>query len=47
MQQIIIEDAPTLMLGEINLDLAMRDDIAGYVHLPDSLLWFYTLQRKE
>jgi peptide/nickel transport system substrate-binding protein len=47
MQQIIIEDAPTLMLGEINLDLAMRDDIEGYVHLPDSLLWFYTLQRKE
>jgi peptide/nickel transport system substrate-binding protein len=47
MQRIIIEDAPTLMLGEINLELAMRDNIEGYVHLPDNLLWYYPLRRSE
>jgi ABC-type transport system substrate-binding protein len=47
MQRILIEDAPTLMLGEVNLELAMRDDIEGYVHSPDSMLWYYTLRRKE
>jgi hypothetical protein len=35
------------MLGEVNLELAMRDNIEGYVHLPDSMLWYYTLRRKE
>jgi len=47
MQQIIIDDAPVLLLGEVNLELAMRDDIEGYVHLPDNLLWYYTLRRKQ
>lgn len=47
MQRIIIEDAPTLMLAETNLELAMRDDIEGYVHLPDNMLWYYTLHRAE
>lgn len=47
MQRILIEDAPTLILGDVNFDLAMREDIEGYVHLPDNLLWYYPLRRKE
>ncbi len=47
MQRIIIEDAPTLMLAETNLELAMRDNIEGYVHLPDNMLWYYPLHRTE
>jgi peptide/nickel transport system substrate-binding protein len=47
MQELIIDDAPTLMLGEIDLQLAMRDNITGYLQLPDNMLWYYMLQRKE
>lgn len=47
MQRLIIDDAPVLMLGEVNLELAMRDNIEGYMHLPDSMLWYYMLRRKE
>jgi peptide/nickel transport system substrate-binding protein len=47
MQRIIIDDAPTLMLAETNLELAMRDNIEGYVHLPDNMLWYYPLRRSE
>ncbi len=47
MQQLIIEDAPTLMLGEIDLQLAMRSNITGYMQLPDNMLTWYTLQRKQ
>jgi peptide/nickel transport system substrate-binding protein len=46
MQKIIIDDAPTLMLGETNLELAMRSNITGYLQLPDNLLWYYTLKRQ-
>jgi peptide/nickel transport system substrate-binding protein len=46
MQRLIIDDAPTLMLAETNLELAVRDNIEGYVHLPDNLLWYYPLKRK-
>jgi peptide/nickel transport system substrate-binding protein len=47
MQRLIIEDAPTLLLAETDLQLAMRDNIEGYVHLPDNMLWYYTLRRAE
>jgi peptide/nickel transport system substrate-binding protein len=47
MQRLIIDDAPTLQLAEVNLELAVRDNIEGYVHLPDNLLWYYTLKRKQ
>lgn len=47
MQRIIIDDAPTLMLAETNLELAMRDNIKGYVHLPDNMLWYYPIHRVE
>lgn len=47
MQQLIIDDAPTLMLGEVNLELAMREDIIGYVQLPDNMLWYWPLKRAE
>jgi ABC-type transport system substrate-binding protein len=45
MQRLVADDAPTLILAEPNLLLPMRDDIAGYVHLPDNLLWYYPLER--
>ena len=45
-QQLIIDDAPVLLLGEANFELAMRDNIEGYVHLPDNLLWYYPLRRR-
>lgn len=47
MQRIIIGEAPTLMLAETNLELAMRNNIEGYVHLPDNMLWYYPLRRTE
>jgi len=28
-------------------EIAMRDDIQGYVQLPDNLLWYYPLYRGE
>jgi peptide/nickel transport system substrate-binding protein len=46
-QRIVGADAPTLILAEPNLLLPMRDDIEGYVHLPDNLLWYYPLRRAE
>jgi peptide/nickel transport system substrate-binding protein len=45
-QKLIIEDAPVLYLAEPNFNLAMRDNIEGYVHQPDNLLWYYPLRRK-
>ncbi len=47
MQRILIEDAPTLLLGDVNFELAVREDIEGYVQLPDNLLWYYPLRRTE
>jgi len=47
MQRIIIDDAPTLILAETNLELAMRDNIEGYLHLPDNMFWYYPLKRSE
>jgi peptide/nickel transport system substrate-binding protein len=46
-QKIAIPDAPALYLAEMPFELAMRDNIEGYVQLPDNLLWYYPLHRKE
>lgn len=45
MQRLVARDAPTLILAEPNLLLPMRDDIQGYVQLPDNLLWYSPLKR--
>jgi len=44
-QKIVIQDAPELFLGDMNFQLAMRDDIGGYVQLPENYLYYYTLYR--
>ncbi len=44
-QTILIEDAPALYLAEMPFEIAMREDIQGYVQLPDNLLWYYPLYR--
>ena len=45
-QKLIIADAPVLYLAEPNFNLAMRDDIEGYVHLPDKLVWYAPLRQR-
>jgi peptide/nickel transport system substrate-binding protein len=45
MQRLLVDDAPTLELGEPNYQLAMRSDLKGYVHLADDLLNYATLRR--
>jgi peptide/nickel transport system substrate-binding protein len=42
----VITDAPMLWLANANYTLAMRDDITGYVHHPDTLVFFSPLGRK-
>jgi peptide/nickel transport system substrate-binding protein len=46
-QRILIEDAPALYVAEMPFEIAMRDDIHGYVQLPDNLLWYYPLYRES
>ena len=46
-QKLLITDAPVLYLAELPFEIAMRDEIHGYVQLPDNLLWYYPLYRKE
>ena len=46
-QKIINEEAPALYIGELNVKLAMRDDITGFVLEPDHLLSFYELCREK
>lgn len=46
-QEIAIGDAPALYLAEMPFEIAMRDNIEGYVQLPDNLLWYYPLWRTE
>lgn len=46
-QSILIEDAPALYIVDMPFEIAMRDDIQGYVQLPDNLLWYYLLYREE
>lgn len=46
-QRILIEDSPTIALVDMPFEIAMRDDIAGYVQLPDNLLWYHPLKREQ
>lgn len=46
-QKILIADSPVIAVVDMPFELAMRDDIEGYVQLPDNLLWYYPLKRKE
>jgi len=41
----VIEDAPMLWLANADFTLAMRSDITGYVHHPDTLMFFTHLRR--
>lgn len=41
----VIDAAPMLWLANADFSLAVREDIGGYVHHPDQLLWFATLNR--
>lgn len=45
-QKIVIDDAPLLYLAQINFQLAVRSDIAGYQQGPDNILWYYSLSRQ-
>jgi peptide/nickel transport system substrate-binding protein len=45
-QKLIIADAPVLFLAEANFNLAMRDNIEGYVQGPDNLLQYAPLRRR-
>ena len=46
-QEILIEAAPALYIAEMPFEIAMRDDIHGYVQLPDNLLWYWPLYRGD
>ena len=46
-QELLIRDSPVLYLAELPFEIAMREDIRGYVQLPDNLLWYYPLYRQE
>ncbi|MBE0690017.1 MAG: hypothetical protein IH587_07845, partial [Anaerolineae bacterium] len=46
-QSLLIADAPALYVAEMPYEIAVRDDIHGYVQLPDNLLWYYPLYRGE
>lgn len=46
-QKIINEEAPALYVGELNVLVAMRDDITGFVLEPDHLWSFYELCREQ
>lgn len=43
----VIEDAPMLWLANADFTLAMRSDITGYVHHPDTLMFFTHLRRQD
>ncbi|MFV0335213.1 MAG: hypothetical protein ACK5JR_14235, partial [Tropicimonas sp.] len=44
-QRILIGDAPSIAIVDMPFEIAMRDDIEGYVQLPDNLLWYWPLKR--
>jgi peptide/nickel transport system substrate-binding protein len=46
LQKIIIDESPILFLGDMNFMLAMRDNIDGYLQLPENYLYYYTLFRR-
>jgi len=45
-QRIVSDEAPQLFLADMPFEIAMRDDIHGYVQLPDNLLWYWPLYRE-
>ncbi len=45
-QKILIADSPVITIVDMPFEIAMRDDIEGYIQLPDNLLWYYPLHRK-
>ncbi len=46
-QRIINEEAPQIFLADMPFEIAMRDDIHGYVQLPDNLMWYWPLYRES
>ncbi len=46
-QRILIEDAPTIAVVDMPFEIAVREDIEGYVQLPDNLLWYWPLKRNK
>lgn len=46
-QKILIEDMPTIAIVDMPFEIAMRDNIEGYVQLPDNLLWYWPLKRAQ
>lgn len=42
---LVVDAAPMLWLANADFTLALREDISGYTHHPDGLLWFATLER--
>jgi peptide/nickel transport system substrate-binding protein len=47
LQRLVSEDAPSLILAEPNVQVAMRNDIEGYTKLPDDLMLYSTLRRSQ
>ena len=45
-QKILIADSPVICIVDMPFEIAMRDDVEGYIQLPDNLLWYYPLHRK-
>jgi peptide/nickel transport system substrate-binding protein len=46
-QNILIKDSPTVAIVDMPFEIAMRDNIQGYVQLPDNLLWYWPLKRAQ
>ena len=44
---LVVDASPMLWLANANFTLAVRDDIGGYVHHPDGLMWFAALERTK
>ena len=42
---LVVAASPMLWLANADFTLALREDITGYTHHPDGLLWFATLER--
>jgi peptide/nickel transport system substrate-binding protein len=44
---LVVDASPMLWLANANFTLAVSDDIGGYVHHPDGLMWFAALERTK
>ena len=42
---LVVDAAPMLWLANANFTLAISEDISGYTHHPDGLMWFANLER--